>query len=93
MIPELLEVSKIAKAIGWPTRKMRRFLHGNGMSFQANGMMEHLIFREEFEAKLPKIYLIFIEKYESGTLLEGRGGTRKRREKRKKSVERSKRAN
>lgn len=77
-IPELIEVPKVARAIGWPSRKMRRFLLDNGMSFQSDVGKGHLIFRDEFEAKLPKVYRIFVDKYASGLLFEGRGGTRQK---------------
>lgn len=80
-IPELIEVSKVAKAVGWPSRKMRRFLSDNEMSFQSNKLKGHLIFRDEFEAKLPKVYRIFVEKYSAGLLFEGRGGMRQKRPK------------
>jgi hypothetical protein len=72
-IPELIEVSKIAKAIGWPSVKTRVFLRDSGMSFQVSKRKEYVIFRDEFECKMPKVYKIFVDKYLSGCLITYRG--------------------
>jgi len=58
-VPFLIEVNQIAELIGWTPRKTRAFMVDNQLSFQTATGKRHLIFRDEFEAKLPKIYALF----------------------------------
>jgi hypothetical protein len=66
-IPELIETWKIAQAMNWPSKKMTCFLREAGM---ATRPCKHnfLVFREDLEATMPRIYRIFVDKYRAGEI-------------------------
>jgi len=66
-IPELIEVWKIAQAIGWPTEKTRRFLRGEDMAITVGNGRAYVL-RGAFEATMPTIYRIFVSKYLAGQI-------------------------
>jgi hypothetical protein len=75
-IPELIEVWKIARAIGWPTKKTRLFLYDAGLAQRIGLHREALVVRSDFQGTMPVVYEIFAKAYSSGKLLSRRGGRR-----------------
>lgn len=68
-IPELIETWKIARAIGWPTEKTRLFLEEAGIATRPAGCKHNfIVIREDFEVAMPRIYEIFVRKYEAGEI-------------------------
>lgn len=64
-IPELIETWKIAQALGWPTTKTTAFLRDAGLATKVC-KRNHLVFREDLEAIMPRVYRIFVDKYRAG---------------------------
>lgn len=76
-IPKLLEVALVARHIGWPTRKARRFLEKTGMAGRIEGWTDSLVLRDVFAAQLPVVFKSFCDDYLAGKLRSRRGGDRK----------------
>jgi hypothetical protein len=72
-IPELIETWRIARAIGWSTRKTTKFFCDAGLAEHVIGHAEHMVVRSDFEATMPVVYRIFVREYESGRLVSNRG--------------------
>lgn len=78
-IPEIIEVWKIAQAIGWTTEKTRRFLRGENMAMTV-GNGRAYVMRSVFETTMPTVYRIFVSKYLTGQISSRhRRGPRKAR--------------
>lgn len=77
-IPELIEVWKIARAIGWPTKKTRLFFYDAGLANKVGTHREALVVRADFESTMPVVYAIFVKAYAAGSLLSSRGFGRPR---------------
>jgi hypothetical protein len=72
-IPELIETWRIARAIGWNTRKTTKFFASAGLAEHVIGHVEHMVVRSDFEATMPVVYRIFVREYEAGKLTSNRG--------------------
>jgi hypothetical protein len=75
-IPELIEVWKIARAIGWPTKKTRLFLYDAGLAQKVGAHREVLVVRADFQASMPVVYEIYLKAHIAGKLLSSRGFAR-----------------
>lgn len=75
-IPELIETWRIARTIGWSTKKTTTFLAKQGLAGKVKGWRDTMVIRTQFEATMPHIYRLFVEKYEAGELCSRRGGNR-----------------
>jgi hypothetical protein len=72
-IPELIEVWKIARAIGWATKKTRLFLYDTGLAQKIGNHREAMVVRADFQATMPVVYDIYVKAHVSGKLLSTRG--------------------
>lgn len=72
-IPELIEVWRIARAIGWPTKKTRLFLYDAGLAQRIGLHREVMVIRSDFLAMMPVVYGIFAKAYMRGDLVSRRG--------------------
>ena len=72
-IPELVEVWRIARLIGWTTAKTRRFFVDAGLASRIGKNTEWMVVRVDFEVVMPTLYRIFAESYARGELLSRRG--------------------
>jgi hypothetical protein len=66
-IPELIETWKIAQAMRWPSKKMTNFLREAGMATRPC-QHNYLVFREDLEATMPRVYRIFVDRYRAGEI-------------------------
>lgn len=73
VIPELIETWKIARAIGWPSQKTLAFLRDNELEVVSGKRKNKVVFRSEFEARMPQVYRLFVEKWSNGELTSRRG--------------------
>jgi hypothetical protein len=72
-IPELIEVWKIARHVGWPTKKMAQYLLDIGVVTQAAPRKDRRVLRSEFATTLPKLYASYVADYKAGNITSGRG--------------------
>lgn len=72
-IPELIEVWRIARAIGWTTQKTRLFFYDAGLAQKIGAHHETMVIREDFQATMPAVYQVFAKAWKTGKLTSGRG--------------------
>lgn len=71
-IPELIEVWKIARHVGWRADKMAKYLVDIGLVMQADKCKAKYVMRSEFATTLPKLYASYAADYKAGNITSGR---------------------
>lgn len=72
-IPELIEVWRVARFIGWSTPKTRKFFIAAELASRIGSNTEWMVTRAEFSATMPTLYALFVEAYSRGELVSRRG--------------------
>lgn len=72
-IPELIEVWRIARAIGWTTPKTRLFMYDAGLAQKFGSHHETMVVRLDFQVSMPTVYQIFVRAWKDGLLTSRRG--------------------
>lgn len=78
-IPELIEISMIAKVIGWGNKKTVKFLRDEGLALDRPSKRGNpwRVTRAAFAVTFPTIYGMLVAAYEAGELASKRGGDRR----------------